>query len=88
MFKGGTAYNQRAAQIVRYAGLFIPIILVLYGALIQYDLLQAPHYSNEFAFITIALAWMLLGAWQFLSPGKSRRAIAFRFISDPLLSSS
>ena len=88
MFKGGTAYNQRAAQIVRYAGLFIPIILVLYGAIIQYDLLQAPHYSNEFAFITIALAWMLLGAWQFLSPGKSRRAIAFRFISYHLLSSS
>ncbi len=87
MFKGGIAYNQRAAQIVRYAGLLMPIILVLYGVLIQYDLLPAPYYSNELAFIAIALVWMLLGAWQFLSPGNSKKIVAARFICYHILSS-
>jgi PAS domain S-box-containing protein len=86
MFKGGSAYNERAAQIVRYAGLLTPIILVLYGVLIQYELLPAPYYSNEIAFIAIALTWMLLSAWQFLLPGSSRRLVAIRFISYHILS--
>lgn len=88
MFKGGTAYNQRAAQIVRYAGLTVPIVLVLYGVFIQYGVLVAPHYTNDIAFISIALVWMLLSAWQFLAPSESRRTSAFRLASYHILAST
>lgn len=85
MFKGGTAYNQRAAQIVRYAGLTTPIVLILYGVLIQYDILPTQQYSSDIAFIAIAFAWMLLSAWQFLAPSDTRRASALRLISYHVL---
>lgn len=85
MFKGGTAYNQRAAQIIRYVALMVPVVLVLYGVMIQYGIVSTPRYSSDIVFFSIAFAWMLLSAWQFLIPGTKRNVIIFRFISYHIL---
>lgn len=85
MYKGGTAYNQRAAQIIRYAGLTVPIVLILYGVLVQYNILATQHYTSDIAFISIALAWMMMSAWQFLFPSNTRRASAIRLATYHIL---
>jgi PAS domain S-box-containing protein len=85
MYKGGTAYNQRAAQIIRYAGLTVPIVLILYGVLVQYNVLATQHYTSDIAFISIALAWMMMSAWQFLFPSNTRRASAIRLATYHIL---
>ena len=77
----GKHVNQRIAQIVRFAGFFIPVILTLYGVLIQVGVAYGGYYVSDVAFYLICLSWIGIGTYQFLYKAPSRRASAIRLIS-------
>jgi len=85
MYKGGSIDTPRTAQIFRFAGLFIPIILVIYGVFNQMQIVPIPHMIDNFGLFIIAFWWLYLGIVQFLLPSKSRIDGALRLIAYHLL---
>ncbi len=72
--------NQRTAYIIRFAGFLIPVVLTLYGIMIQIGAVYAEHYSGDAIFYTITAGWLALGIYQFLSVSQSRLNSALRLI--------
>lgn len=68
MYKGGSAYNDRAMQLFRYGGLVAPLILVFYGMLVRGSFIYSTHYSSDLVFILISILALVLGTTQFLFP--------------------
>ena len=77
---GGANVNQRTAQIIRFAGFLLPVILTLYGILIQIGGIDSGHYVNDLVFYAICISWVGLGAYQFLSTSKTATGSAIRLI--------
>lgn len=86
MYNGGAQINQRTAQIVRFSGLIIPVVLTFYGLLIQYGAADGGHYRNDSIFFGIMIPWIVLGAFQFLYASKNALDSGFRLVSYHLLS--
>ena len=73
MDTGGTRdINQRTKDVLRAAGFFVPVLLVLYGILVQIGIVDHSHYVSDTAFWMIALSWMILGSYQYLVASSSR----------------
>jgi PAS domain S-box-containing protein len=54
-------------NMLRYAGLIMPFIVVALGIMVQQGILnRSPHYSNE-VLIAVSAAFILLGIWQFFT---------------------
>lgn len=68
MKNGGANINKRTMEVIRYAGLILPAILVFYGLLIQFNLVASDHYVSDLVFAAIMAPWILLAVWQFLFP--------------------
>ena len=88
MQKGGhttTNVNQRTASIIHFAGFLIPIILVLYGLLIQMGGTDAQRHINGWILLVIAVGWIGLGIYQLLIVSRSRTESAVRLIAYHLL---
>lgn len=68
MYKGGVSLSERTAQVIRFAGLMIPVILLFYGFLVQYGLVDTSHYVSDDVFLVIMVPWILLASFQFLYP--------------------
>jgi signal transduction histidine kinase len=80
MYNGGAQINQRTAQIIRFAGLILPVALVLQGLLIQFGATGTGNYVNDAVFSSIALALVALGVRQFLFAPKSSIESAVQLI--------
>ncbi len=85
MYKGGPSYTSQSAKIIRYAGLLVPIILVLYGLCIQAGLVSSIQYLNDVSFFALAFWLIVLGVIQFLSPSRTKLDSALRLIAYHLL---
>jgi len=85
MYKGGPIYTSQSAKIIRYAGLFVPVILVLYGLLIKADYIESLQAFNDFGFLTIAFWFIYISIVQFLIPSRTKRDSAIRLIAYHLL---
>ena len=72
MEEGGKNVNERTARIISIAGFVLPIFLTLYGVLIQSDAVASRQYINDTVFYMICVPWVLIGAYQFLVPSKSK----------------
>ncbi len=81
MNQGGLSVNQRTAQIIRFAGLLIPILLGFYGILVQLGVASTSNYHGSIILYAIMVPWLALSIYQFLSPQPSRRVVAFILIS-------
>ncbi len=68
---GGTNVNARTAQIIRLSGFVLPVILTIYGALIQLSIVPRTHYVSDLVFYLICLPWVLLGIIQYLGRSKT-----------------
>ncbi len=68
---GGTNVNPRTAQIIRLSGFILPVVLTIYGALLQLDIVPKTQYASDLAFYAICLPWVLLGIVQYLGRSKS-----------------
>ncbi|MDN5274439.1 MAG: putative Multi-sensor signal transduction histidine kinase [Candidatus Saccharibacteria bacterium] len=86
MRKGGVMINERTAYIMRLAGLMMPIILVFYGILVQYGIVDQSHYAGDLVFFSMMIPWVLLASFQYLLPSRSWRASGIRFAIYHVLS--
>jgi two-component system phosphate regulon sensor histidine kinase PhoR len=68
---GGTNVNQRTAQIIRLSGLVLPVILTLYGFLVQINVFPKTHYVSDLVFYLICAPWMVLGIIQYCVRSKT-----------------
>lgn len=85
MYKGGASYTVRSATAIRYAGLIIPIILTIYGCLIQIDFIVSDRSSSWTEFIAISFWALLISILQFLRPSKTKLDSSLRLIALHLL---
>ena len=85
MYTGGENNTPQAARIIRYAGLIIPIVLVVYGYLHATGVIAGREVSFEIL-TSIAAAWMILAVWQFFTPAKDWYVAAIRLSLYHLLS--
>jgi len=85
MYKGGLTYAPSSAKIFRYAGLLIPIILVIYGVFIQFDMIKVPHAIDNFGLFMLVFWAMYMSILQFLMPSKSKLDTGLRLIAYHLL---
>ena len=88
MYKGGASYTPKAAKIIRYAGLLLPILLVLYGAGIQLDIIESTQNFGFLSYFAISFWWIYLSVLQFLVPSKSPSDSAMRLIAYHLLAAA
>ncbi len=88
MYKGGPNYTSQSAKIIRYAGLFVPVILVIYGLLIKADYVESPQVFNDFGFLTISFWFLFVSVVQFLVPSRTKRDSAIRLIAYHLLAAA
>lgn len=85
MYKGGSSYTPRSAKVIRYAGLFVPIILVIYGVFIQFGTIRTDHLLNYSGFIWLSFWWLYISIIQFLAPSRNAQDSALRLIAYHLL---
>ena len=88
MYKGGSICTPRSAQIFRYIGLFVPIVLVIYGVFLQFDIIQAPHIIDNFGLLMFSFWWLYISILQFLFPSQSALDSILRLIAYHLLAGS
>lgn len=70
MKNGGERINSRTIQVIRFAGLLLPAILMLYGLLIQSDFADSSRYVSDSVFFVISILWVAVAVLQFLSVPK------------------
>lgn len=85
MYKGGPSYTPRAANAIRYAGLIVPIILIVYGFYVRAGAADTLHYFGDIPFFTISFWWLFIGILQFLDRSKTKQDSAMRLIAYHLL---
>jgi PAS domain S-box-containing protein len=88
MYEGGLTINERTAQIIRFAGLLVPVMLLFYGVLIQYGIIDGSHYINDTIFFTIMTPWVAIATYQFLYTSKTAKGSAFRLFSYHVLATA
>ena len=71
MYMGGPNNTPQAARILRYAGLIIPIVLVVYGYLHATGVIESYSYTNFEILTMISVGWMVVAIWQFFFTAKS-----------------
>lgn len=72
MDHGGVKINNQAAQVIRFAGLIMPVMLTFYGLLIKYGVVAESHYVSDVVFLSIVIPWVGLSAFYFLYTKRSR----------------
>jgi len=80
MYNGGGMINERTGKIIRIAGLVVPIVLTLYGVLIQYGLVNNSHYVGDVVFYAIAGPWVVLAGLQYLFGSHGKLESAARLV--------
>jgi len=87
MYKGGSNYTPQSAKIIRYAGLFVPVLLVSYGLLIKAGYIESVQPFNDYGFLAMSFWWIYISVFQFLVPNRSKQDSALRLIAYHLLAS-
>lgn len=70
---GGKNVSQRTAQIIRLSGVILPVILAIYGYLVQINALPKTNSTNDLVFSLICIPWIVLGLVQYIV--RSRTAV-------------
>jgi len=88
MYDGGLENKPHSVQIFRLAGLFIPILLISYGFLLQIGAIKTNHNIDSLGFIIISFWWLYVSIIQFVFPIKTKLDATMRLISYHLLAGS
>ncbi len=79
MQRGGPVINQRTAQIMRFAGVGMPVLLFIYGILVHYRLVDYSHYVSDTVFLGLMIPWILYGIYQVIFPSRTWKISGIRF---------
>lgn len=79
MQRGGPSINQRTAQIMRFAGVGMPVLLFIYGVFVRYRLVDSSHYISDLVFLGLMIPWVLYGIYQMIFPSRTWRISGIRF---------
>jgi two-component system, OmpR family, phosphate regulon sensor histidine kinase PhoR len=88
MYKGGSSYTAKSATIIRYAGLLVPVILIIYGLCIKSGYVNSVHYFNDASFFALSFWWIYISIIQFLSVSRTKFDSALRLVSYHLLAAA
>lgn len=88
MYTGGENYTKRSATIIRYAGFFVPVLLVLYGLLVKAQIFPSPVPFNDVGYFALSFWWIFLATVQFLVPSRTKLDSLLRLFSYHLLASA
>lgn len=78
---GHANVNRRTAKIIHFAGFLIPVVLVLYGVLIIFDISAPTRDTNGILLLSLAVVWIALGVYQFFVPSRSRAESGIRLLA-------
>lgn len=87
MLKGGLINKRLATKIIRYAEFLGPIILLIYGILVQNDIVKSSYQFNTIWFYIVIIVWIALGTFQLLFPSKNKDFTTFRMVVYHILAS-
>ncbi len=85
MYKGGPIYTPSLVKIFRYAGLLSPVVLTVYGILIQFGYIQTAHLIDIVGFYVLMFWWSAVGILQFIIPNKTKLDSSLKLIAYHLL---
>jgi signal transduction histidine kinase len=85
MYEGGVIKLPRSAHVLRYAGLLFPIIIIIYGILIQSGIIHIQHISDNLSLLMFSFWLLYVGTIQFFSPSKSSVDSFLRLLAYHLL---
>lgn len=91
MKKGkGTApsFNAHTDVIIRTSGFMLPIILFLYGILLQLGVVKNDHLMVLPVFYVVCAAWFVLGVYQLLAPITTKSNVILRLVAYHLLATA
>jgi len=88
MYNGGVTINQRTAQIIRFSGLMVPVVLMFYGLLVQYNIIDTTHYIGDVMFFCIMVPWTVLAIFQFLYESKNALDSGLRLLAYHMLAAA
>ena len=75
MNKGGFVQQPQMARFFRYAGLFVPLVLILYGFALYANLISSERTVNLTLLVTLSIAWIIVGTLQFLIRKQSKATV-------------
>lgn len=70
--------NTHTEKTIRFAGFILPVVLSLYGLLMQIGVLSNTHLISLPLFLALSLGWITLGLYQLLIPVTSQANAAVR----------
>lgn len=85
MYKGGPIYTPRSERIFRFAGLFIPIILIIYGIFIKLDFIRVAHTIDLIGLFLLTFWCLYISILQFIVPSKTKLDSGLRLVAYHLL---
>jgi len=88
MNKGGINKALGLAKIFRYAGLFVPIVLVLYSTFIQFEIIDIPHSIDNLGLLMFSFWWLYISILHFLAPCDTKLDAILRIVAYHLLTGS
>jgi two-component system phosphate regulon sensor histidine kinase PhoR len=88
MYNGGNIITPNSKRAFRFAGLFVPVILIIYGILIQLGIINIKPHINDSGFSILLLFWLCLSIFQFLIYTRTKLDSALRLIAFHLLAGS
>src|SRR5665648_84857 len=63
---GGITTNNNARAIMRLSAIAIPVVLTLYGILIQQNIITSAYYVSDIFFVILMLSWLTFGVLQYV----------------------
>jgi signal transduction histidine kinase len=86
MFKGGFKEKKpRSVKIIRYSGLFVAAVIVIYFYLIKLGIIKNVHSVDDFGLLSFCILWVYVGLIQLLFPITTKLDTLLRFIAFYLL---
>ncbi len=85
MYKGGPNHTPQVMNLIRYTGLFVPLLIVAYGIVCQLDPFLALRSATLLSFAMLSFWWVFIAVVQFFFPSRSKVDSALRLIAYHLL---
>lgn len=78
---GLVVFSKRSADVIRFGGLFLPIVYSVNALLVHFEVIYSPVYIGPIPTIIMMTLWIGAGVHQFLYPSRKR---SFNFVHTGL----